>query len=163
MIDTGTKPIQFQQLSDDPLKVKMYTLKNGLKLFMSVNKNEPRIHTNIVVRAGSKQDPSDTTGLAHYMEHMLFKGTSKIGAVDWAEEKKYLEKISELYEKHRQANSEEDRRAIYSAIDRLSFEAAKLVAPNEYDKLASALGAKETNAYTWFEQTVYTNKIPTNK
>ena len=55
----------------DPIGVKTYTLKNGMKLFMSINKNEPRIYTNIAVRAGSKQDPSETTGLAHYLEHMM--------------------------------------------------------------------------------------------
>ena len=76
------KPYLFQAVPGDPLKAQQYTLPNGLRIFMSVNPNEPRIYTNIAVRAGSKQDPADTTGLAHYMEHMLFKGTSRIGALD---------------------------------------------------------------------------------
>lgn len=163
MIDTQTRNYTYQSVPGDPLDVKIYTLPNGLKLFLSVNPEEPRIFTNIVVRAGSKQDPADTTGLAHYMEHMLFKGTSKIGTLDWEQEKIFLEKISDLYEQHRQAENDEVRKQIYAEIDRVSNEAAKLVAPNEYDKLSTAIGANHTNAYTWVEQTVYVNDIPANE
>ena len=153
----------YDTVENDPLEVKQYTLSNGLKIFMSVNTEEPRIYTNISVRSGSKQDPAETTGLAHYMEHMLFKGTSKIGAVDWEKESQYLEKIADLYEAHRQTQDPAERKAIYAQIDQLSNEAAQLVAPNEYDKLAGAIGAKGTNAYTWVEQTVYLNDIPANE
>ncbi len=163
MIETIPTKRKYQTVPNDPLNVQSYTLKNGLQLFLSVNKNEPRIFTNIAVRAGSKHDPPDTTGLAHYMEHMLFKGTSQIGATDWEKEKVLLEKISDLYEAHRKATTEAERKAIYREIDQVSYEAAKLVAPNEYDKLVSALGAKSTNAYTWVEQTVYVNDIPANE
>ncbi|MBK7872416.1 MAG: insulinase family protein [Saprospiraceae bacterium] len=163
MTESQVKTYTYQTVPNDPFGVKIHTLPNGMKLFLSVNKDEPRIFTNIVVRAGSKQDPADTTGLAHYMEHMLFKGTNKIGTLDWETEKIFLEKISDLYEQHRQATSEEERKKIYAEIDRISFEAAKLVAPNEYDKLVSSIGAKDTNAYTWVEQTVYVNDIPSNE
>jgi predicted Zn-dependent peptidase len=161
--NTLNQQIQFQSIPGDPLNVLHYTLPNGLKLFLSINKNEPRIFTNIVVRAGSKHDPADTTGLAHYMEHMLFKGTSKIGAVDWEKESVYLDKIAQLYEEHRATNDQEKRLEIYKEIDQLSYEAAKLVAPNEYDKLVSTIGGQHTNAYTWVEQTVYVNDIPSNE
>jgi len=153
----------FHSIPGDPLQVQIFTLGNGMKLYMSVNANEPRIFTNIAVRAGSKHDPADTTGLAHYMEHMLFKGTSRIGALDWEREAGYLEKISGLFERHRQTRSPEERARIYQEIDRLSFEAAALVAPSEYDRLAGAIGARDTNAYTWVEQTVYVNDIPSNE
>ncbi len=163
MIDTKQQSYDFETVENDILEVKQYTLSNGLKLFLSVNPQEPRIFTNIAVRAGSKQDPPETTGMAHYMEHMLFKGTSKIGTIDWEKEKVLLEKISELYEAHRQSKDEEERQAIYKQIDEVSFEAAKLVAPNEYDKLSSSIGANGTNAYTWLDQTVYVNDIPANE
>lgn len=163
MMNIPSKKIAFRTVPGDPFHVKMYTLSNGMQLYLSVNKTEPRIYTNIVVRSGSKQDPPDTTGLAHYMEHMLFKGTSQIGALDWEREQAFLEQISDLYEQHRQTQDEAERKKIYAEIDRLSYEAAKLVAPNEYDKLSSAIGAKDTNAYTWLEQTVYVNDIPANE
>lgn len=163
MIDTATNQVTFQTVDKDPIKVQVHTLSNGMKLFLSVNSNEARIYTNIAVRAGSKQDPADTTGLAHYMEHMLFKGTSKIGSTDWEKEKVLLDQISDLYEQHRLETDEAKRLTLYKKIDALSFEAAKLAAPNEYDKLATAIGAKGTNAYTWFEQTVFVNDIPSNE
>ncbi|GAB5552797.1 MAG: insulinase family protein [Saprospiraceae bacterium] len=163
MIETKKRTYNFESVKDDLLDVQLYTLSNGLKLYLSVNKQQPRIFTNIAIRSGSKQDPPETTGLAHYMEHMLFKGTSKIGAANWEAEKALLEKISDLYEAHRQTQDEDKRKEIYAEIDRTSFEAAKLVAPNEYDKLASSIGATGTNAYTWVDQTVYVNDIPANE
>lgn len=163
----GVKPtpltFDYESVPGDPLGVKIYTLKNGMKLYMSINDAEPRIQTNVPVRAGSKHDPAETTGLAHYLEHMMFKGTSKIGALDWPTEQKMLQKISDLYEQHRKETDPEKRKAIYAQIDETSNAAAKLVAANEYDKMVSSLGARGTNAYTWVEQTVYVNDIPSNE
>lgn len=141
----------------------MHTLSNGLKLFLTVNKDEPRVYTEIAVRAGSKHDPADTTGLAHYFEHMMFKGTDRLGSLDWEKEKVLLDQIEQKFEEHRQENDPQKKKVLYAEIDRLSFEAAKLAAANEYDKLVSAIGAKGTNAYTWVEQTVYVNDIPSNE
>ena len=148
---------------EDPIGVKIQTLKNGLTLYMSVNKNEPRIFTNVAIRAGSKQDPADTTGLAHYLEHMMFKGTSRIGSLNWDEEQHILLQIADLYEKHRQESDPSLRQAFYAEIDTLSSEAALLTAANEYDRLVASLGAKSTNAYTSTEQTVYVTDIPSNE
>ncbi|NJN34675.1 MAG: insulinase family protein [Saprospiraceae bacterium] len=147
----------------DPLSIVEHTLNNGLKIFMSVNPDEPRIFTQIVVRAGSKQDPADSTGLAHYLEHMMFKGTSQIGSLNWEKESGLLAQIAELYEQHSQETDPSARKALYAQIDALSGEAAQYVAANEYDKLISALGARSTNAYTSSEQTVFINDIPSNE
>ncbi|BDS10410.1 M16 family metallopeptidase [Aureispira anguillae] len=152
---------KYETVEGDPLKTKIYTLQNGLKVYMSVYKDAPRIQTFVAVKTGSRNDPADATGLAHYLEHMMFKGTSKIGSLDWEKEKVLLQQISDLYEANRVAQDHE-RPAIFEQIDSLSFEAAKYVAPNEYDKMVSSLGAKGTNAYTWVDQTVYVNDIPSN-
>ena len=153
----------YSTVENDPLNTLIYTLDNGLKIYMSVNKNEPRIQTNIAVNTGSKQDPSDATGLAHYLEHMLFKGTSEMGTVDWNSEKGILEDISDLYEMRRSVVDQEERKVIYHKIDSLSLIAANYAVPNEYDKMISSLGAKGTNAYTSLERTVYVNDIPSNE
>jgi predicted Zn-dependent peptidase len=147
----------------DPIAVQMYTLANGLRLYLSVNKEEPRVFTEIAVRAGSKHDPADTTGLAHYFEHMMFKGTDRLGTLDWEREKALLDQIEQRFEEHRRETDPARKRDIYAEIDRLSFEAAHFAGANEYDKLVSAMGAKSTNAYTWVEQTVYVNDIPSNE
>ena len=85
-------------ITNDENKVRIYTLKNGLKVFLAQNFDAPRIQTFIPVKTGSNNDPSDNTGLAHYLEHMMFKGTSKIGTHNWEQEKVLIEKISDLYE-----------------------------------------------------------------
>jgi len=160
---SATAQIKFRTVPNDPIQVQMYTLANGLRLFLSVNKEEPRVYTEIAVRVGSKHDPADTTGLAHYFEHMMFKGTDQLGSLDWAQEKDLLDRIEHKFEEHRAEQDPLKKKELYAEIDQLSFEAAKYAAANEYDKLVSAMGAKGTNAYTWVEQTVYVNDIPTNE
>ncbi len=153
----------YETVEGDPLQAKIYTLDNGLKVYMSVNKQEPRIVAQVAVRTGSKQDPADATGLAHYLEHMLFKGSSEIGTKDWETEKELIRQISDLYEKHRNTQDPDERKEIYAAIDSISGAAADYAIANEYDKMVSSLGAQGTNAYTWYEQTVYINDIPANE
>jgi predicted Zn-dependent peptidase len=163
MTTTSAEKIQLHSIPGDPIRTQMYTLRNGMKLFMSVNPEEPRVYTEIAVRAGSKHDPADTTGLAHYFEHMMFKGTDRLGSLNWEKEKPLLDAVCALFEEHRGEKEPEKKKKLYAEIDRLSAEAAQYVAANEYDKLVSAIGAKDTNAYTWVEQTVYVNDIPGNE
>jgi predicted Zn-dependent peptidase len=95
---------KYETVENDPMKSRVYTLDNGLKVYLSVYKDAPRVQTFIAVRAGSKNDPADATGLAHYLEHMLFKGTDKYGSLDYSKEAPMLEKIEDLYEEYRQIN-----------------------------------------------------------
>ncbi len=160
---TDVSGFAYEAVTNDPTGLRLYTLDNGLKVYLSVNNDEPKIQTYIAVRAGSNYDPKESTGLAHYLEHMLFKGTHKIGTVDWEKEKEYIAQISDLYEKHRAAEAPEAKKAIYKKIDSISLEASNFSVANEYDKMISTLGAEGTNAHTWFEETVYKNKIPSNE
>lgn len=153
----------YEEVESDPLKTRIYTLKNGLKVFLSPNADEPRVTCLVGVRAGSTSDPAETTGLAHYFEHMMFKGTSRLGTINWEEESKLIEQIEALYEQHRATSDPAEKKSIYQQIDQLSQEAAKYVATNEYDKLMSSIGAKSTNAGTWYESTVYINDVPVNE
>ncbi|WP_397362782.1 M16 family metallopeptidase [Olleya sp. R77988] len=153
----------YQSVANDPTGLRLYTLDNGLKVYLSKNTDEPKIQTYIAVRAGSNYDPKESTGLAHYLEHMVFKGTDEVGTVDWETEKVYLDSISQLYEKHRAAKDFDTKTAIYKEIDRISLAASNFSVANEYDKMSSSLGATGTNAHTWFEETVYKNKIPANE
>lgn len=157
------KQYKYDTVPGDPIKARIYTLNNGLKVYMSVYKNAPRIQTYIAVRAGSKNDPHDATGLAHYLEHMLFKGTDKYGTKDYAKEEVELKKIDSLYDVYGQTKDAIQRKKIYRLIDSVSGIAAKHAIANEYDKMMSNIGAKGTNAFTWLEQTVYINDIPTSQ
>ena len=149
-------------VENDPTKTRMYKLDNGLTVYMTVYKNQPRIQTYIPVKTGSKMDPADATGLAHYLEHMLFKGTDKFGSKDYSKEKPLVDEIINLYEKYRGTKDEKKRKQIYRQIDSVSGLAATYAIANEYDKMMSIIGATGTNAYTSVEQTVYTNDIPSN-
>lgn len=157
------KEYTYETVPNDPLNARIYTLDNGLKVYLSDYEEAPRIQTFIAVRAGSKNDPADATGLAHYLEHMVFKGTTKLGTADWQKEQEELAKIEDLYEKYRNTSDEAARMKIYALIDSVSGVAATYAIANEYDKLLTAIGAKGTNAYTWVDQTVYTNDIPSNQ
>lgn len=153
----------YEYVENDPLKARIYTLDNGLKVYLSQNTDEPRILTLVPVRVGSKEDPRDNTGLAHYLEHMVFKGTSKIGTHDWQTEEKLLKQISDLYEEHKNTDVPAKKSSIYKKIDSLSYIASTFAISNEYDKMISSLGAKSTNAYTSSDETVYINDIPSNE
>ncbi|PCJ80589.1 MAG: peptidase M16 [Flavobacteriales bacterium] len=153
----------YESVPNDPMDARIYTLENGLKVYLSVNKDEPRVQTAIAVRAGSKNDPADCTGLAHYLEHMLFKGSSKIATTNWEQESKVLQQISGLFEEHKISDNDSIKRNIYNQIDSLSQVAVAYAVPNEYDKMISSIGAKGTNAFTSDEQTVYINDIPSNE
>lgn len=150
----------YKYVTNDPAKARFYTLKNGLTVILSPTNKDPRIQAYVAIKAGSKTDPATNTGLAHYLEHMLFKGTDKYGSLDWSKEKVELEKIDALYEQYNSTKDEVQRKAIYKKIDSVSGVAAKYAIANEYDKMMSAMGAQGTNAFTSFEQTVYTDDVP---
>ena len=154
---------KYETVKGDPLKTKIYTLDNGLKVYMSVNKEEPRLQTFIAVRSGGRNDPSDNTGLAHYLEHLMFKGSESLGTSDYAAEKVLLDQIEEMYEVYRTKTDPAERRAIYHVIDSLSYEASKISIPNEYDKSMAVIGAIGTNAFTSNDVTCYTEDIPSNQ
>jgi predicted Zn-dependent peptidase len=162
---TNTDPngFTYETVTNDPTGLRLYTLDNGLKVYLSQNSDEPKIQTYIAVRAGSNYDPKESTGLAHYLEHMVFKGTDEISALDWEKEKEFLKQISDLYEQHRAEKDPAKKLELYRKIDEVSLEASNYCVANEYDKMVSSLGATGTNAHTWFEETVYKNKIPANE
>jgi zinc protease len=76
-----------------PLKVESYQLENGLTVYLNVDKTMPMVNGMVVVKGGAKRDPKDATGIAHYFEHILFKGTDEIGSIDYQKEKIYLDSI----------------------------------------------------------------------
>jgi predicted Zn-dependent peptidase len=156
----GSGSYTYKYVTNDPSKARFYTLTNGLTVILSPTNKDPRIQSYVAIKAGSKTDPATNTGLAHYLEHMMFKGTDKYGTLDWAKEKPELDKINALYEVYNKTTDEEKRKNIYRQIDSVSGVASKYAIANEYDKMMSSMGAQGTNAFTSFEQTVYTDDVP---
>jgi predicted Zn-dependent peptidase len=149
--------------SADPMNVHIYQLDNGLTVYLTENHETPRFYAEIAVRAGSKHDPAEATGLAHYLEHMLFKGNRNIGTLDYEKERVHNERIIELYEQYYQETDPEKRAEIYGAINAESQQAAQYVIPNELDKIYSSMGGTAVNAHTWHEETVYKVNLPANR
>ena len=154
---------KYETVKGDPLDTKIYRLKNGLTVYMTVNKDEPRIQTYIPVRAGGKDDPADNTGLAHYLEHMMFKGSEQFGTQDYEAEKPLLAAIDSLFEVYRTLTDPQARLDLYKQIDSISYEASKIAIPNEYDKLMGIIGSRGSNAYTSEDVTCYVEEIPSNQ
>ena len=152
----------YKYVTHDPTNARFYTLRNGLTVILSPTNKEPRIQCYMAVKAGSKTDPATNTGLAHYLEHLLFKGTDKYGSLDWEKERKELDKIDDLYEQYNKTKDADQRKAIYKKIDSVSGVASKYAIANEYDKMMTSMGAQGTNAFTSFEKTVYTDDVPAN-
>ena len=152
----------YKYVTNDPANARFYTLKNGLTVILSAINKDPRIQCYIATKAGSKTDPATNTGLAHYLEHMLFKGTDKFGSLNWAKEKPELDKIDELYEQYNHTTDVQKRKEIYHTIDSVSGVASKYAIANEYDKMMASMGGQGSNAFTSNEQTVYTEDIPVN-
>lgn len=153
----------YQNLKGEYFDTRVYELKNGLKVYLSKNPSKPEISSVIAVKTGSKNDPKETTGLAHYLEHMMFKGTDKIGTLNWKEEKKLIKQISKLYEEHKLEKDEKKKKEIYKKIDALGKKASKYTVPSEYSYLAKEIGATGTNAYTSNDVTAYINSFPANE
>lgn len=163
MLPALAKEYKYETVKGDAMGVRIYTLDNGLRVYLSVNKVQPRISAHIAVGTGSKNDPAETTGLAHYLEHLMFKGTQQYGTTNYNEEKPYLDRIEQCYEEYRTLTDAEARRVKYHEIDSLSQIAAQWFIPNEYDKLMAQIGANGTNAYTSNDETVYVEDIPSNE
>ena len=157
------QPKELPVPAGDPIGTRIFRLDNGLLVIMSVNRSEPRISTMIATRGGSKNDPASNTGLAHYLEHMLFKGTDRFGTSNYATEKVYLDEIEALYETYHGTTDPAARKAIYHKIDSVSGVAAKYAIANEYDQLVNSIGVTGSNAFTSYDQTVYLADIPQNQ
>ena len=146
-------PTQAGKLS--PTHVSELKLSNGLTVWLNEDHTQPKVYGALVVKAGAKDCPN--TGIAHYLEHVLFKGTQKIGTVCYAEEKVWLDSISMKYDELSQTKDAEQRLAIQRDISRLSQVAADYAIPNEFDRLISKYGGSALNASTSWDRTEYHN------
>ena len=144
------------QMSES-LKVKEIQLSNGLTVWLNEDHNQPKVFGAVLVKAGAKDCPN--TGIAHYFEHMMFKGTDKIGTTDYASEKAVLDSIAIKYDELAACTNEDERKNIQQEINELSIRAAAYAIPNEFDRLISKYGGSQLNAGTSYDFTVYLNEF----
>lgn len=146
-----------------PLKVETFYLSNGLKVIVAEEHSQPKIHGAVIVHAGSKNEDTNATGVAHYFEHIMFKGTDRIGTTNWAKESLYLDSISDAYDRLQSTKVDSLRRKIQLEINRLNIEASKYAIANETDAILRQMGCTGLNAGTSYDQTVYYNTLPSNQ
>lgn len=163
VVSASAGTYHYETVKGDPMHSRIYTLKNGLKVYLSVNKEKPRIQTYIAVKTGSRNDPKETTGLAHYLEHLMFKGTTHFGSSNVKAEAPLLDEIEQRFEAYRLITDAAQRRKAYHEIDSVSQLAAKYNIPNEYDKMMASIGSEGSNAYTSNDVTCYQEDIPSNE
>ena len=145
------------------LKTTTYHLDNGLKVVLCEDHNQPEIYGAVYVHAGSKNDPTDATGMAHYFEHIMFKGTDRIGTINWEKEKVYLDSITLMYDKLHETTDAKAREAIQHKINELSIASTDYAIPNEVDVILTQMGGTGLNAGTAYDQTMYYNTFPANQ
>ena len=150
-------------LSWGQLGVVTYKLENGLTVFINEDTTQSKLFGAVVINAGGKYDPKDATGMAHYLEHMLFKGTEEMGTQDFVTEKPILDSITAFYEELGKTKDERLRKEIQKKINAVSVRAAKLAIPNEFDRLIKLMGGEDLNAFTTEEMTVYHNSFPSHQ
>ena len=145
------------------IKVEQYQLKNGLTVFLNPDPNASKIFGAVAVNAGGKNDPADATGIAHYLEHLLFKGTTEMGTLNYEAEKPHLEAINKLYDQLAKTNATKERASIQKKINEHAVAAAKYSLPNEFDNLLKGIGSTGVNAFTSSDMTFYHNSFPPNQ
>lgn len=149
--------------AQQPVKVETFKLKNGLKVILCEEHSQPKVHGCVVVHAGSKNENPNATGVAHYFEHIMFKGTDRIGTTNWKAEKVYLDSISQAYDQLHATQDATKRHDIQKEINRLNIAASKYAIPNEVDAILQKMGCTGLNAGTSYDYTVYFNTLPSNQ
>ena len=151
---------QSSQASGEPIT---YTLPNGMKVLLDPLTSTDKVFGGIVVNVGAKHESYDATGLAHYQEHMLFKGTEELGTSDWEAERPHIEKIFSLYDKLGRATARKEIDSLQKEINEESVAASQYVIVNEFDKLVKKAGGTGMNAATSWDATVYFNAFPSSE
>jgi len=137
-----------------------YKLENGLTVMLWEDHDQPDVTGYVVVRAGAVDEPAEYTGLAHYLEHMLFKGTQRIGALDWEKEKPMYDSIIALYDQYSETTDAKQREQLATQINEISMREAKISSTEDFFNMLDLIGAEGVNAYTSFDLTAYHNSFP---
>lgn len=163
----------FARASEIKLDVKEHTLKNGLKVLIIERHDIPTFTALIQYNVGSVYESRGITGAAHLLEHMLFKGTKKIGTWNYEAEAPIMKKIDALeeeinieYEKLQTAygkGSLEKIKALKEEVEKLQAEQGKFIIKNELDRIYQENGSSGLNAFTWYDVTQYHVSLPSNR
>ena len=143
--------------------VSHFKLGNGMQVYIWPDSNQTNVHGRVSVHVGSKNDPEQFTGLAHYLEHLMFKGTDRIGTTDWEQEKILYEQIIAKYDEKAASSDPKTKEAVNKEINELSIKASEFSQSNEFSSLVATMGGTGMNAGTSYDLTTYYNDFPPNQ
>ena len=143
--------------------VEVYTLDNGLTVILQEDHRRPEVQGFVTTRAGSVNESPDATGIAHYLEHVMFKGTQTMGTINWEKEKPHYDRIIQLYDELGKTKDKKQREAIQKQINEESLKAAEYAVPNELSRLVDEMGGTGLNAGTGYDNTSYMSAFPSSQ
>lgn len=158
-----------QDLKEFEKRVTEFTLNNGLHFIVVERHDAPVVSFHTYVNAGSVDDPTGQTGLAHMFEHMAFKGTETIGTKDWPAEKRAMDEIEEIYgrldaERNKGPKADASRVSLLEAQLKIAIDRAQAYAePNEFSRIIEENGGVDMNAGTSLDRTEYFYSLPSNR
>ena len=160
--------------ANDPVKglekkVAEHSLKNGMKLLILERRGAPLVSFQMMFRAGSVDEESGKSGLAHLFEHMMFKGSQTVGTRDYKAEAPLLDKIDLaardlMDEESRGEKADSEKiKTLQRRLDTLEAEHQKLLVPSEFEEIYQREGAEGLNAFTGRDMTGFVVNLPSNK
>ena len=161
--------VSAQILKEFEKRVTEFSLANGLHFIVAERHEAPVVSFHTYVDAGSVDDPSGQTGIAHMFEHMAFKGTEKIGTANFPEERKAIEAIEAAYdrleaEENKGTKADQGRiRTLSEQVQEAIERAQEFVVPNEYPRIIEENGGVGLNASTSYDATEYFYSLPSNR
>ncbi len=147
-------------------RVTEFRLENGMKFIVMENHDAPVVSFVTYADVGGVDEPDGKTGVAHFLEHLAFKGTKKIGTTDYSAEAPLLDRSDELFEQLRDAKiagNKEEATKIAQELSQVQAEAAKYAKQNEFGRIVEQAGGENLNAATSSDATVYFYSFPSNK
>ncbi|MGC9946092.1 MAG: pitrilysin family protein [Bryobacteraceae bacterium] len=158
-----------QNLQEFEKKVTEFTLANGLHFIVVERHEAPVVSFHTYVNAGSADDPSGATGIAHMFEHMAFKGTESIGSKNWPEEEKAIDQVEAVYDRldaetNKGVKADPQKvAAIQAELKAAQEKSDALVEPNLYPRVIEQNGGEGMNAQTSWDSTEYFYSLPSNR
>lgn len=139
-----------------------FKLDNGLRFIILENHEAPVVSFVTYADVGGVDEPDGKTGVAHFLEHLAFKGTRTIGTTDYQAEAKLLEEMDKVHAELKLAKGEEAKK-LQQQFEQLQTEANKYVRQNEFGQIVETEGGVNLNAATSPDSTVYFYSFPSNK
>ncbi|MDH4010270.1 MAG: insulinase family protein [Desulfobacterales bacterium] len=152
---------------DIKLDVKEFQLENGMMFLIVERPATPQVACRLAIRSGSALEQSGKTGIAHLLEHMMFKGTKNFGTLDVAKDQQLQKQIEDAYqtilsEKQKRNPDPELIKAKRAEMERLRAEVQKIYIPQVFSSQLGKNGAVGVNAFTSKDQTQYLASVPSD-